>query len=82
MRKFDFEEAAKTAMREGLPIRILDDYIPTRSISIKMIPSQISKSFCGSVEKISNRYWEQLYPTDFLTALFSLLSSYGIQMDL
>lgn len=61
MRKFDLEEAAQTARSEGLPIRILGDYLPTGSISVNMVPLQISQNVCEAVEKMSNQYWEKFF---------------------
>lgn len=61
MRKFDLEEATQTAMREGLPVRILGDSRSIGSISVKMVPSQISKNVCEKVENIANKYWEEIF---------------------
>ena len=61
MRKFDLEEAAQIAIREGLPIRILDNFMSTGLISVKMVSLEISQNVCESVEKIANQYWEKIY---------------------
>lgn len=61
MRKLDLEEAAKIAVREGVPLCILDEFMSTGSISVKMVPLQISQDVCECVEKIANQYWEKIF---------------------
>ncbi len=61
MRKFDLEEAARTAVREGRPVCILDELIPTGVISIKMVAPEVAQDVPERVDQIANKNWEKIW---------------------
>lgn len=61
MRKFDLEEAARTALREGRPVCILGEFIPTGVMSIKMVSTGIVQNIRERADEIANKNWQKIF---------------------
>lgn len=75
MRKFNLEEAAKIAVSEGTPVRILDDFMSGGSMSIKVVPFYISPDVSECIEIIADKNWEEIYTEGLFNGVICAVQS-------
>lgn len=75
MKQFDLKNIALIAAREGLTVRILDDFLPSGSISVKIVPSHISPDVDECVAEIASANWEEIYTDGLFNGVICAVQS-------